>query len=388
MRHASGDGVAGSSGPGDAASAGRSAADGGVADGGPSRIEGLDGLRALAILGVLAFHAGVASGGFLGVQVFFVVSGFLITTLLVRERRRLGRVHLRAFYVRRLARLTPGLVVSIAVIVPVWILATPFAVRGALITCLTSLTYLTNWAATFHNGPLPGPSYTWTLAQEEQFYLVIPMVVAGLRPASYARVARCCVGLAIGLGVARIGLQAALPGAAWSLYTNPVLNLDCLLIGVGLALHLAARGPRRREVASPARPWAVPAIAVLMVVAPMFGPWAGAATLAVALLTVRAIHQVTAGAGTAVLEWRPVRWVGTRSYAIYLFNVPALLLFDGLRTGHRLLYVALSTALTLALSEAVTRWLETPARKAAHRYLAARSIPTPRTPRPVSAPVA
>src|SRR3954469_849158 len=74
------------------------------------RIEGLDGLRALAILGVLAIHLGIAPGGFLGVQVFFVTSGFLITTLLVGERRHAGRVDLRAFYVRRFARLTPGLV--------------------------------------------------------------------------------------------------------------------------------------------------------------------------------------------------------------------------------------------------------------------------------------
>ena len=411
MRHVSGgaatavragDPATGATGPATGPATGRRA---GPAATGPgatrSRLEGLDGLRAVAIVGVLAVHLGFGTGGFLGVQVFFVVSGFLITTLLVGERRRAGRTDLRAFYLRRFARLTPGLLVSLAVVIPVWVLATEFPVRGALVTCLTAVTYLTNWAGTLHNSPLPGPSYTWSLAQEEQFYLVIPVLVARLRPARYGVVARWCVAGSLALGAARIGLQAAFPDAGWSIYHNPVLNMDCLLMGVGLALWLArptlvsraqpVSRAHRDHTGPSARVLALPAVVVLMAVTPTFGPWAGAAVLAVSLLTVCVIVEVTTRGvrGVAgVLDWAPVRWVGTRSYSIYLFNVPALLLFDALRYEHWLLYGVLTVALTLAVSEAVTRWVETPAREAMKARLAVRRIPAPRRAAPVPEPAA
>ena len=138
----------------------------------------LDGIRGLAVLAVVAFHANAAlTGGYLGVDLFFVLSGYLITSILLREVESSGRIDLRAFWVRRARRLLPALLVlmpAIAVYARVW--AAPGELAGLRADALATLGYVANWRAIysgkssgiFQASPL---EHTWSLAIEEQFYV-------------------------------------------------------------------------------------------------------------------------------------------------------------------------------------------------------------------------
>ncbi|HEV7720495.1 MAG TPA: acyltransferase, partial [Iamia sp.] len=153
-------------------------------------VPALDGLRAVAVVGVMLFHGGVAwmPGGFLGVDVFFVLSGYLITTLLLRERVGTHTIDLRQFWVRRLRRLLPALIVLIGAVG----IAAPFlidpgqraSVRG---DGLAALGYVANWrfivTEQSYFAGVPSPlRHLWSLAVEEQWYVLFPIVVAvGLR---------------------------------------------------------------------------------------------------------------------------------------------------------------------------------------------------------------
>ena len=148
---------------------------------------GVDGLRALAVGVVVAYHAGATwlPGGFLGVNVFLVISGFLITSLLLQERRASGRIDLRRFWLRRARRLLPAVAVMVAVVLAVMLVLHPGEVgrlRGAVVS---SVFYVTNWyqiaAEQSYFARFARPSvlqHLWSLAVEEQFYLLWPPVLA------------------------------------------------------------------------------------------------------------------------------------------------------------------------------------------------------------------
>ena len=161
-----------------------------MADGRLAYLPALDGLRALAVAAVVAYHLGFgwASGGFLGVDLFFVISGYLITTLLLSERAATGRIALGDFWVRRFRRLVPPLVVMVAVVIVatrIWGVPEQWAsIRG---DAIGTLAYVANWwyiiGGESYLDTLLGPSplrHTWSLAVEEQWYLLWPMAVAGL----------------------------------------------------------------------------------------------------------------------------------------------------------------------------------------------------------------
>lgn len=155
-------------------------------DEGPWRlghIAPFDGLRAIAVVAVLAHHAHIPrlDGGFLGVDLFFVLSGFLITALLVQERDRNGRIDFRRFYMRRGLRLFPALLVSGAVVWAYAAFVAPAELASDTLFGLPwAVTYLTDYAAMFADRGLGMVNHTWSLAIEEQFYLVWPPVLAGL----------------------------------------------------------------------------------------------------------------------------------------------------------------------------------------------------------------
>ncbi|HXY27783.1 MAG TPA: acyltransferase, partial [Acidimicrobiales bacterium] len=161
------------------------------------RISGLDGIRALSVLSIIAFHSGLNSlpGGFYGVDAFFVLSGFLITSLLLREWGDTGTIYLRGFWLRRARRLLPALFLLVAFVGFVMaafpkLLSTPHAIGVALATIFD----VSNWYSLFTGAQYfdlanqPSPLlHTWSLAIEEQFYLVWPLVLLGVLTASLAR---------------------------------------------------------------------------------------------------------------------------------------------------------------------------------------------------------
>src|ERR687890_1619229 len=148
---------------------------------------GLDGLRALAVIAVLLYHAGLSwiPGGFLGVEVFFVISGYLITALLLTEWRRLGCVDVKAFWLGRARRLLPALYLVLVVTLTYAVVFLPGEVAGLRGDVLAAMGYVTNWYLVWgHESYFEAvgrPSllkHLWSLAVEEQFYLVWPLVLA------------------------------------------------------------------------------------------------------------------------------------------------------------------------------------------------------------------
>src|ERR1700686_3714230 len=177
----------------------------------------LDGLRGLAVAAVLLFHGGHLSGGFLGVDAFFVLSGFLITSLLLAEARDRGGIALGAFWARRARRLLPALA---GVLAGVALYAVLFAKPDELATirgdALATIGYFANWRAIFNSRDYwtlfrsPSPlDHTWSLAIEEQFFLVWPLVVAVL--------VRGCRGRAAAARLFVVSVVLALASLTWTL---------------------------------------------------------------------------------------------------------------------------------------------------------------------------
>ena len=364
-------------------------------------LAGLDGLRALAIAAVVLFHLDPTwlPGGFLGVDVFFVVSGFLITTLLVREAERSARqgsprIRLGRFATHRARRLLPALVACLTVSTVVARVVHPDLLVDVGREVVGALTFTTNWVEI-----TAGSSYfdqsapqlfmnLWSLAVEEQFYLVWPLAVLGLVVAVRRPSARAAV--ALGLGLASTLLMAVLvsrlaPGAdATRVYYGTDTHLVGLMLGAALAFTYAAPGhgalgTDRWRAARPALLVASAAgLAALMV-------WGGESSdltfrggialgsLATAVLLAGLLPTTPAGAVPEPSRWRllmdsPVLgWVGRRSYGIYLWHWPVIVI-TGLdqptapgTTAH-LLSRAWAVLVTLALADLSYRFLEAPVR--------------------------
>ncbi len=365
----------------------------------PGRIEGLDGLRALAIAGVLVYHLDPAwlPGGFLGVDVFFVVSGFLITTLLVREHRRTGRIAFGQFWLRRARRLLPALVLCVVTSVLIARLVSQDLLVDVGRQIAGALTFSTNWVeitagSSYFDQTAPQLFMNfWSLAVEEQFYLLWPAITLGLLAVGSARVR---VGAAVAIG----GASALLMAALFSPDADPTrvyYGTDTHVMGLmaGAALAFAWASPSLALHVRPSRwgsygRWAVPAagavLAGAMVLLDEQSPWTFrggivVASLATAVLVMGIIDRRSTGpdAFQRVVRHPAATWVGARSYSIYLWHWPVILLV-GLdnpsapgTTWHDLtrLWCVL---VTLALADLTFRFVETPFRTLGFRGVARR----------------
>ncbi len=284
----------------------------------------LDGLRALAVLAVVAFHAGAVwlPAGFLGVDVFFVISGFLITTLLLRESESSGAISLAGFWRRRAARLLPALLLMLAGVAAYLLLAAPELVARFLQDVRFALLFVTNWDFILREVPYFAqwqPSlgtHLWSLAVEEQFYLVWPLaVVAALRLGG-----RRAVGiLALVLAVASALLMGLLyvPFADVSrVYFGTDTHAFGLAVGAGLAVlvrirpHTVPGNPVLLTLAGSA------ALAGIIAAMALLHEWDGflyrGGYLGIAILTGLAVVVATTEGNALVgfLSWRPLRWIG------------------------------------------------------------------------------
>ena len=190
----------------------------------------LDGLRAIAVMLVLAYHARVpfADGGFIGVDLFFVLSGYLITRLLFAEQDRRGRIDVWAFYLRRLRRLYPALLLMLAAYLLIAPRIWPELAHGR--DALLAASYVANWSIVAIQAPVV-LSHTWSLAVEEQFYLLWPLLVASLPQRHRARALLTLFVLAT---VWRIAAQVAgVPG--WAIYVRFDTRLSGMVLGACIA---------------------------------------------------------------------------------------------------------------------------------------------------------
>ncbi len=354
------------------------------------QIPALDGLRALAVLAVLAFHTGVGlgrRGGFFGVDAFFVVSGFLITSLLVAEWRQTGSVRLGRFWARRCRRLAPALLVVLAAVAAYAHWWVPVAGRSSIRSDLwASLAYVANWRfvteeATYF-GALAAPSplrHMWSLAIEEQFYLLWPILLVGLLRLGRRR------GIGVALGATVVGAAAsavlsvvlAEPGGdPIRVYYGTDTRAQALLAGAALALVLVDRrpvpvGPARTLLTGVGVGGLVATAALWHLVSSSSAlAFRGGMTLA-ALATVAVIASVVlvpASSVARLLAWGPLRWIGVRSYPLYLWHWPVVVVLTAPRTGlGRWSLFGLRIVVTFVLAVATERLIERPIRAGAVR---------------------
>ena len=369
---------------------------------------GLDGLRAIAVMAVLLYHANLSwiPGGFLGVEVFFVISGYLISALLLAEWRQKGTINLKDFWLRRARRLLPALYVLLVVTLTYAVVFLPGEVAGLRAEVLAAVGYVTNWYLIFgqqsYFESVGRPSvlqHLWSLAVEEQFYLIWPIVLAvGLGMGTVWRRQRLVLMVALVGATASAVAMAMLydPGVDPSrVYFGTDTRATGLLCGAALAFlwtpgdkyrsadkwaSLRSLGPDRlRRRWWPAVPLLLDFVGIAALFAlVLFGLMLGefepflyrggfvAVALATAFLIAVVVHP-RSWMVSRLLGSAPLRWLGVRSYGIYLWHWPVYMVtrpqldvpFGGLPL------LALRLSITIVLADISYRLVETPIRHGA-----------------------
>jgi peptidoglycan/LPS O-acetylase OafA/YrhL len=364
----------------------------------------LDGLRAFAVIGVLCYHGGLdwAQGGFLGVDLFFVLSGFLITTLLLREREHTGGIALGPFWLRRARRLLPALLLLLVLVVTyALVFAAPEELRTIRGDALASLGYVANWRFIFTDGSYfaqfqaPSPlRHVWSLAIEEQFYLLWPLIVVGVlkltsmkrdgairwtadTPAAPSanrslRVLTCVTGAMLAGSVALMALMYE-PGRDPSrVYYGTDTRAQSLLVGALLAmlmLHRPVVNARAGRIAL--QIGSVVAAIGLAAMWTLVGDradllYTGGFLLEAVLVAVviAAVVQPRRGPLAVLLSIAWIRWVGRVSYGVYLYHWPVYVALDESRVGlDGYALFAVRVAVTLVIAALSYYLLEIPIRE-------------------------
>lgn len=326
----------------------------------------IDGLRAIAVMSVVLFHAGfsVIGGGFVGVDVFFVISGYLITGILYREASA-GHFSIVRFYERRIRRLFPALYAMLATVTAVALLVLlPDELTDLAKQIVATSTFISNFYFNATSGYFDAEAstkpllHTWSLAVEEQFYLFFPFFIWGV--VKWAR--RYTMELLILAALISLALSIALlpshPTATF--YLLPTRAWELLIGGI------AALAPRVRPAAAPYMSWAgLALIAYPALTYTETMPFPGLSALPPCLGTALILHSP--GVSVArLLSAMPMRWIGKTSYSLYLWHWPvivflAMMVGEPLSKVHGLVAVAAS----IALGFLSWKWIEQPLRTTA-----------------------
>jgi len=350
---------------------------------GLARVPGLDGLRAVAVLGVLAFHFGVRGivGGYLGVDAFFVLSGYLITALLLDEWRRTGAIGLSGFWARRARRLLPALLLLLVVVIAYAAFFAGDATLGGLRKdVLSTLAYVANWrfigshVSYFDQFNAPSPvQHLWSLAVEEQFYVVWPIVALVIL--RWMRSVQVLRWVAVAGTAGSVFLMSRLyhPGTDPSrVYFGTDTKAQVILVGV----ILATLAPSQAWSSSSARRWLLigSASVGLLVIAwtwthvdgqSSFLYRGGTLVHAVAVATLIASSVALPASGVSrLLSQKPLAYVGRISYGVYLWHWPVFLVLTHAHTGlGRLALLIIRFAATFAIAIASSSLVELPFRR-------------------------
>jgi peptidoglycan/LPS O-acetylase OafA/YrhL len=358
-------------------------------DSGQRYLPGLDGLRAIAVLAVIAYHEGFgwAPGGLLGVGVFFTLSGFLITSLLIEQFAGAGgKIRLGDFWLRRARRLLPALFVMLA-IVTAWVtvadrarLATLRGAVGAAAGYFSNWFYIAKSQSYFARFAPPQPlDHLWSLAVEEQFYLLWPLLLMGglflmrrmgkKAPSWLVLPTAALTGISIFLMI-----HLYQPGVdPTRVYEGTDTRAFGLLIGAILALAWPAGrtltlGKAGRAVLD------VLGVAGLVVIGVMiwrtgeYSAFAYRGGLVLLSVATAAVVAATAVPGTAVglaLGWKPLRWVGARSYGIYLWHYPVIVMTTPANAKFNLIRALLQIAAAISAAALSWHFVEEPVRHGA-----------------------
>ena len=358
---------------------------------------GLDGLRTIAVGLVVAYHIGVpgTGGGLLGVGVFFTLSGFLITMLLLNRWEKHGDLDLKHFWIRRFRRLLPAVVLLLAVVLAATVFVHPDKLGDRSEQAFFALIYVANWHTIFTGGSyfeqFDGPSpldHLWSLAVEEQFYVVWPLLLLGMLTVFTAKKDGEGTGAAFTkaavvtfvLGAASFVLLAVLAdptGDSTRAYEGTDTRAGGLLWGAVLAMLWRPKKVARIQPGK--RLWALDVLGVLGVAGILYlaattdqldyslYTWGIAALTVSTLLVLMPLIHARSWTNR-VLGIAPLRWVGERSYGIYLWHMPVVaFLPERTLYGQDVLRGVLIVALTLLIAELSWRFVEDPIRR--HGFL-------------------
>jgi peptidoglycan/LPS O-acetylase OafA/YrhL len=356
-------------------------------------LPGLDGLRALAVLAVIFYHLGAswAPGGLLGVGIFFTLSGYLITDLLTQYFDRAGHLGLRTFWLRRARRLLPGLIVML-IVVTAWVTSVHRSqlpgLRGAV---LAALGFSSNWWLIGQHvsyfarfGPPTPLGHLWSLGVEEQFYMLWPWLLwgglcllpaRGASPAIRARLAAVTLVVAL-LSATQMALMYVPGFDTTRVYDGTDTRAFGLLIGAALALVWPSRLLRANITQSASRLLdalgivSLIGIVVLIVTTNEYSPFlyrGGLLVLSVATAIIVGVVAHPASRLAIVLGWGALRWLGVRSYGIYLWHVPVIVLTspDGGLGRPSLLRAILQLSATIGIAALSWHFVEEPIRHGA-----------------------
>jgi peptidoglycan/LPS O-acetylase OafA/YrhL len=360
------------------------------AGGGQRYVPGLDGLRALAVLAVIAYHVGLswAPGGLLGVGVFFTLSGYLITDLLMGQQAATGGLQMLEFWRRRARRLLPALFVLLAV-VAAWVALLQRgqlpALRGAM---AAAVTYMSNWWLIAENssyfarfGPASPLGHLWSLAVEEQFYLVWPWLLwLGLRwtRGRTERTRRALLtAAALVLAAGSVAAMVALYHPGYDptrVYDGTDTRAFALLIGAALAFACPSRarhaemGARRRWLLDAIGSAGLIVIGVLIWRTTQYSPFLYRGGMVILSLATAAVLWAVASPASRLgplLGAQPLRWLGVRSYGIYLWHFPVIVLTTPATGSPTLARSAAQVAASIAIAALSWRCIEEPIRQGA-----------------------
>lgn len=346
-------------------------------------MNGLDGLRAIAVIGVIAYHLNLdfIPGGLLGVGIFFVLSGYLITDILLSQWREHGRISLGDFWLRRFRRLLPGMLTMTAAVM-LWLACTDpsrlASLRGDIVS---GIMYISNWWYIFHHvsyfesfGP-PSPfGHFWSLAVEEQFYLVWPLLL----------IAAIMLFKRKGWLVVFIVVAAELSAGAMAIMYNPDLDPSrvyygtdtrafALLAGAALAVVWPSRKlsnalPAMNRLALDAAGLGALAVLIYMMLNTSeydsFLYQGGMVAQAVAATVLVAVLAHPSSFLARILGAKPLRWIGERSYGMYLWHYPVIVLTSPVvdTGGSHPVRMILQVIATVILASLSLKYIENPIR--------------------------
>lgn len=345
---------------------------------------GLDGLRALAVLSVIAYHLNLpwATGGFLGVTVFFVLSGYLITDLLIAEWSINKQINLKNFWIRRARRLLPGMFTLLLVVFATVSVFQPSQMTNLKQDSIAAVFYYSNWWYIFHDlsyfesfGPPSLLNHFWSLAVEEQFYIIWPIIIlVGLR---FMKRKSLLFLVTIAGAVISTLLMAILfePGSDPSrVYYGTDTRAFSLLIGAALGMMWPSRKLSHKITSTTRISLDIMGLTGLLIF--IFMIWktnqydsflyqGGMFLLSISTAMLIAALAHPASIISKALAMRPLKWIGLRSYGIYLWHFPVIILFTPkVNTGDiSFIRIVFQVILIFSLAALSYHFIEDPIRK-------------------------
>ena len=350
-------------------------------------IPAIDGLRAFAVFAVILYHMGLpwAKGGLLGVTVFFVISGYLITGLLTAEWESSRTINLPQFWLRRIRRLFPAMVTVIVVMAAVDAFASPLLLTKMRPDIIPGLFWFENWwyifrdLSYFEAAGAPSPlTHFWSLAIEEQFYLIWPIILLGVYKAGAKKklVRRMCLVLAV-ISALAMALMVDPAGDPSRVYYGTDTRAFSLLIGAWLSFawpgaQLTPEGTRNVPATSVRMLDAVGVAAFLGIVAmcvfvsgySAFMYYGGLVLCSVLSAVVIAVLAHPRSMFAKIAASKPLVWIGQRSYGMYLWHFPIIVLLEPRNATMLPFWIHfVEIALILGVSHLSYKYIETPIRK-------------------------